>query len=177
MFARPMLWLILPAVALTAGCASVGDSRRQAAMREETEKSRLTTDVERLKEATEGLHASRQDVYRDIEAVRTEINEIERRLNEEVASLRLQLKALESARQQDKRELIDSFSERISALMRSAPAPSHRGESGYEHVVQPGQTLSEIAAAYNTRIEIIVRANNLSNANAIRAGQKLFIPE
>ncbi|MBN1558413.1 MAG: LysM peptidoglycan-binding domain-containing protein [Lentisphaerae bacterium] len=177
MLTRALACCVLAAALLAAGCASLGDSRR-AAVREETRQDRLAADVERLKEAVNALQAGRQDVYQEVEAFRTRLDTLERNLGAELDALRLELKALETAREADKRAIIDSLSERISGIMRSAAAPaSRRVESGYEHVVQPGETLSEIASAYNTRIDVIVRANNLSNPNAIRAGQTLFIPE
>lgn len=52
-----------------------------------------------------------------------------------------------------------------------------RTATGYEHEVKPGQTLSEIAAVYGVRAQAIIEANQLTNPNAIRVGQKLFIPE
>lgn len=42
--------------------------------------------------------------------------------------------------------------------------------------VQAGDTLSEIAAANNTTVDEIAKANGISNVNLIRAGQELNIP-
>jgi LysM repeat protein len=55
----------------------------------------------------------------------------------------------------------------------AAPAPS---PTPITHVVQAGETLSEIARTYDTTVEAIVQANDLENANAIREGQVLLIP-
>lgn len=55
----------------------------------------------------------------------------------------------------------------------AAPAPS---PTPITHVVQAGETLSEIARMYGTTVEAIVQANDLKNANAIRQGQVLLIP-
>lgn len=55
----------------------------------------------------------------------------------------------------------------------AAPAPS---PTPITHVVQAGETLSEIAHMYGTTVEAIVQANDLENANAIREGQVLLIP-
>jgi LysM repeat protein len=49
--------------------------------------------------------------------------------------------------------------------------------SGYEHVVKVGETLSQIAAAYKVKAQAIIDANNITNPNTVRPGQKLFIPE
>jgi len=47
---------------------------------------------------------------------------------------------------------------------------------GQVHVVQPGETLSSIAARYGTTPQAIAAANHLANANYIYAGQRLTIP-
>jgi LysM repeat protein len=45
-----------------------------------------------------------------------------------------------------------------------------------QHEVQAGETLGEIAQVYNVTVDVIVVANNLSNADRISAGQLLIIP-
>lgn len=44
------------------------------------------------------------------------------------------------------------------------------------HVVKPGETLAKIASAYGTTATAIAKANNITNVNLIRSGQKLTIP-
>ncbi len=44
------------------------------------------------------------------------------------------------------------------------------------HVVQRGETLSEIAIQYQVSVRAIVEANGLTNANLIVVGQRLIIP-
>ncbi len=44
------------------------------------------------------------------------------------------------------------------------------------YVVQPGDTLTRIAARHNVSVEAIVQANRLPNANVIYVGQVLTIP-
>lgn len=48
--------------------------------------------------------------------------------------------------------------------------------SGVIHVVQPGETLSMIAARYGTTISAIASANGIYNPNYIFVGQHLTIP-
>lgn len=45
-----------------------------------------------------------------------------------------------------------------------------------EYVVQPGDTLTSIAARFNTTVEAIMAANRIINPNFIYVGQKLTIP-
>ena len=44
------------------------------------------------------------------------------------------------------------------------------------HVVQPGETLAQVALRYQTSVWAIAQANGLDNPNLIYAGQRLFIP-
>ena len=54
-------------------------------------------------------------------------------------------------------------------------APVYNGPY-YEHVVEPGQTLSFIAKGFETTVPKILAANPGLKANALRVGQKLIIP-
>jgi LysM repeat protein len=62
-----------------------------------------------------------------------------------------------------------------SPTVEATPAPA-TSPTPITHVVQAGETLSEIARMYGTTVEAIVQANNLQNSNAIREGQVLLIP-
>ena len=48
--------------------------------------------------------------------------------------------------------------------------------SGDAYVVKPGDALSKIASAHGVKTKDLMAANNLTDANKIRAGQKLVIP-
>ncbi len=65
--------------------------------------------------------------------------------------------------------------------------PSGGGSSGrssgtapagdyYEYEVQSGQTLSEIAHAFNCTVKEIMQASGIQDASRIRVGQKIYIP-
>lgn len=53
----------------------------------------------------------------------------------------------------------------------SAPAGDY-----YEYEVQSGQTLSEIAHAFNCTVKEIMQASGIQDASKIRVGQKIYIP-
>ncbi len=44
------------------------------------------------------------------------------------------------------------------------------------YIVQPGDTLRDIAAIYNSSVEAIAARNGIINTNTIRVGQVLYIP-
>ncbi len=58
------------------------------------------------------------------------------------------------------------------ALFRVSPA---HADTAY--TVRPGDTLTRIAARFNTTVDELVRVNNLSNPNALQVGQVLTIPD
>jgi nucleoid-associated protein YgaU len=114
-----------------------------------------------------------QDVRSESEALRAAL-----------ASLESRISALESARSRDREEIIDQLTRKITQIMgerASARPPPARGSGGsdygYEHVVQAGENLSRIAAAYNVSVQRIIEVNELSKPDQLKVGQKLFIPE
>ena len=107
-------------------------------------------------------------------------------LQTQIEDLQRQIRALDAARAQDKKEVYDDISKKISTILKSSatassaarPAkPRSSSQTGIEHVVQPGESLSKIAAAYGVRMDVIVQENGLSSPDSIRVGQKLFIPD
>jgi hypothetical protein len=86
--------------------------------------------------------------------------------------------ALRAASDQKRKEHHEMVT-RVEAILqeeRSAPTANASRGRGYEHVVESGHTLSAIAVAYDTTVEVIQQANKLSS-DQIYAGQTLFIPE
>jgi LysM repeat protein len=58
----------------------------------------------------------------------------------------------------------------------TSPQPGGGGGTSIVHIVQPGETLSQIALLYNTTIEAIAQANGITNIWYIYVGQQLLIP-
>lgn len=63
-------------------------------------------------------------------------------------------------------------------LLAAIPAASWQNEQLPDlfHTIRRGDTLSEIAEAYDTRVSTLVALNGLSSRNRIRAGQRLRLP-
>ena len=110
---------------------------------------------------------------------------------EEIAALKRDIALLRSERDTVKKEITDDLVARIDKVVSrsgaSTPAvktpgagtasTSSRAKTGYNHTVEKGQTLSEIARGYGKNLDVIMKANNLKTANTIRPGQVLFIPD
>ena len=104
----------------------------------------------------------------------------------QIEDLQRQIRALDAARVKDKQEIYDDLSKKISTILKSSASssaaarpskPRSGSQTGIEHVVQPGESLSKIAAAYGVKMDVIVQENGLSDPGNIRVGQKLFIPD
>jgi LysM repeat protein len=101
---------------------------------------------------------------------------------QELQQLRERVAQLDIQREKDKQAILEQLSKELAAMARSRAASSASSSSsggsdvGYEHKVEAGQTLSDIARAYKTTVSAIKKANNLTSDN-IRVGQVLFIPK
>ena len=97
---------------------------------------------------------------------------------------------MDAARERDKQEIVDKLSSKITQIVGSSKSSgssarkqsakkssSSSSQTGYEHEVQAGETLSAIAAAYGVTSKVILDNNDIKDPNRLRVGQKLFIPD
>lgn len=182
--------ILLPVVPLLNGClATFGEQQTQmeAALREDL---RLVQEEnQRLRGRVEGFDLQLEQLHRSVDALRSApggptLSDVQA-LQQRIAALEGQLRNLDAARERDRQEIINILSAKIAQMVApaakpkssvSTPARRAGAQEGYEHVVESGQTLSAIAAAYNVSAKSIIEANNLTNPNALRVGQKIFIP-
>ena len=159
----------------------------------------LRAEIEKLRAEVAELRAA---VRRDQDAMRREIVEdLTRRLNgisqqmqQNQAQALAQIQARAEAALQAAEASAKAAREQAEYTKRNASrpaAPTPRASGGaasakpaapaysgpyYEHVVEPGQTLSFIAKGFETTVPRILAANPGLKANALRVGQKLIIP-
>lgn len=183
---RAMLVLSLP---LAAGCETLGQQIARQRMEEREHQLMQEESLRRLSSRVESLELEIGRLQQEVAALRAEQAEAVRAqvqsLESRVADVEKGVRVLDQARQADRQEIIETLSKKIAEVLRTSSrsagvtASRTRAASGYgyEHVVEAGQTLSEIAAAYGVSVKAIVEANNLTNPNQLRVGQKLFIPE
>jgi len=122
---------------------------------------------------------------------------------DDITALRRDMQLLRAERETLKKEITDDLAGRIekiaarqqaeinaarSAAASAQAAPARAAgaaasaagaaaRSGYEHKVERGQTLSEIARGYGKSMDAIMKANKITNPSSIRVGQVLFIPD
>jgi len=170
---------LLGALAAT-GCATLdGQHRVETQARHTADMDALLQRTVALEQRVEALEVVREDTYRRLDAIRAGLRTVENDLARQQAAQTDALQTEAAAREAMRLELVRSLSERINEIMRTQAAaqPQQQVEAGYEHVVKPGETLSEIARAYGVSINAIIRANKIERPDHLRAGQKLFIPE
>lgn len=180
------------------GCLSIcaqDDGRiayqaRQAAQevqRLSSQFDQLESRVEAISSRMNGMESSNstRDIRAEIGSIRSELNELKRRQaamrGEIVAELSRKMADLiaKSAPPPPSRP---ASSSRVDRPQRGSAAPRDRepattGPTGpyFEHIVEPGETLSYIAKECKTTIHKIKQYSGLKSDN-LRVGQKLLIP-
>lgn len=167
---------------LAGGCVTMVDQNTMAQQQADMEKMR--EDVQRLNEKLNGIELEQQNLARDVGSVRGSSKEdvvIRNRLD----TLERQVQSLAAGRESDRREIVNKVATIVGSSPGGGAESSHSSagrkgggaaQTGYEHVVESGQSLSAIAAAYKVSMTTIKKANNLKS-DKLRIGQKLFIPK
>lgn len=158
-----------------AGCTTLTPDPAPATVRDD----RLVSDVKALQEWRQEARLEQESQAREIEQLRKQVSALDAAFREQSQGLRAQMQDLEVGRERDKKFIIDELTRKVLALKTDLvpPPPPAANKSGYEHVVKAGETLTDIAKAYKANVDAIIKANSLKNANSIRVGQKLFIPD
>lgn len=165
---------------LSGGCVTMVDQNTMA--QQQADMERMREDVQKLQEKMRGIEMEQEALTRDIGAARGSSKDdvvVRNRLD----TLDRQVQSLATAREADRKEIVN----KVATLVGSSGGGSSTGRSkghggsgssqtGYEHVVESGQSLSAIAAAYKVSMTSIKQANNLKSST-LRVGQKLFIPQ
>lgn len=164
------------------GCVTLMDEKNLA--RQQADFDTLRTDVDVLKEKLNGIQMEQQALARDIEALRKTPRE-DAAARARLEQLEQQIRAVNAARESDRRQIVDDISRKVAGIVGSSSSgsrssssgrPSGGTETGYEHEVKPGETISAIAQAYKVSVSAIMRANNMKSSDKLRVGQKLFVP-
>lgn len=177
---RIMLIGTIMAALMAGGCVTLVDQASMA--RQQADWESLCADIQRLNERINGLQLEQQALTREIEALRRAPRE-DLATKNRLDTMERQLVAMNAARESDRREIVTELSRKVATIVGGSSGGSSSGrgsssssETGYEHVVKSGETLSAIAAAYKVSSSSIKKANNLKS-DMVRVGQKLFIPQ
>jgi len=194
------LHLALPGFAIAAamaGCVTYTTPDELAAMqlRHQEDLRMLQEQLRIVQGRVEGAEMETQRLASEIEALRRAVaasaDGSARLVQPKLQELESRIARLDAARETDRQAIVDELSKRMaeaikravgsgttaSTSVRSTTRRTSGSTTGYEHVVQPGETLSAIAAAYGVSASVIAQENNITDPTKLRAGQKLFIPE
>ena len=165
------------------GCASMTGPNPDEARRD-ADVQMMAQRLNELQEQVKAVQQENQSLVQEMEQVRAASRGAGSTVQSRLDALEKQLQTLQKARAEDRQAIIDDISHKIQGMLagsagRSSSSSSGGGSSsdtGYEHVVKSGETLSEIAHAYGVTTSAIRQANRMKS-DTVRVGQKLFIPE
>ena len=188
--------LPLFAIVVFSGCETMynNSNRRQeadtAVLRAAQERQQISRDTEIAKAAAQSAEIQLQQLDQRLLRLEDNVRQSQNAsgadlaaLQREITSLKGEISAIRADRGAMKKEIVNEISAEVAKLLAAqqkaaaaTAAASTASQSGYEHQVQSGQTLSAIAQAYGVSVEKIKKANGLKN-DVIRVGQTLFIPD
>lgn len=170
-------YLLLMAVCLacTSGCGTWAIYDRNTLMREQSDRENMRAELVPIKERMEAIEADKQQLQGKVDELQRSLQEQARRTEERLTQTE---QRIEAARATDKKEIIDQLSRNMADIMARQQQSSRPSQATPgTHTVQPGETISQIAARYQVKVEAIAEANQLKDPNSIRTGQKLIIPK
>jgi LysM repeat protein len=173
------------ACTLSSGCLMATSQRTRESMQHREDFLLLREDLRQMSGRMDDLRADVDELWRQIDRMKveqtSELHDATRIIESNVRSLEETVERLQAARGKDRQEILDEVSKTVAEVVkRNAAASGGRtriSEYGVEHTVGPGETLSEIAAAYGVSMPVLIQANTLKNPDSLRVGQTLFIPE
>lgn len=192
-------FLLLTSCFLSNGCTTFDIARRDEVAQVRTS---VSEELIGVKEDIRSLEGKAEELQRTIDNLSQSQSQQNKELNTtlkewrtqtrkdtetKISDIRNKLKTLEKNQEQDKKELqkklnivLEEVTKENRELRRQIEAvrkgSAYTGTEGY-YVVTEGDTLSGIASMFGVSVRTIMEANNITNPNTIRAGQKLIIPE
>lgn len=157
------------------GCSSLLTGAGQGGRSLGSDVESLRAEVYQLNVRIQELESSNQKLHRDMDALNAANMENGGSVKASVADIKADLDRMKAEQDSVKKEIVADLSGKMAAVIKETS--SNAGAVGRNHVVASGDTLSAICTAYGVKMEAIIKANNLKDANSIRIGQKLFIPE
>jgi len=178
---RPLLRVSFASIVLfLSGCSTFeGWNGGGSSSTKSTEITYLQEQVRLLTERVTSLEQRNANLEREVADLQTRLAQTQGGASAaELQQLRTQVQELQMQREKDKQAILDEVSKIVAgvAANRKAASSSTGGDVGYEHTVEKGQTLFDIARAYGVTVAAIKKANNL-DSDLIRVGQVLFIPK
>ncbi len=183
-YRKVALVMLLAAVVTLTGCLTpYPDEPDPEQVRLRSEIGNLGQNVERLQHRLDAVQEEQERLVRELAELRRLGREQDALLDRTRSQMDDRFQEHEKARTADRQFMVDEVSRRLAEHLTrtsasAAPATQQaHPERGRYHEVRPGETLSEIAKAYNVQVNVIARANDIENPDRLRVGQRLFIPD
>jgi LysM repeat protein len=141
--------------------------------------------LSKLRADVDAIQANQQQIQQDLKQVQAQLAEVHQSgpsasVND-LQALDARVKALDAARETDKKVILDQLAKELAALSGShgggggAANPPAAPANGNEYVVQKGDNLTVIAKNNGVTVADLRKANNLTS-DSLKVGQKLVIP-
>jgi LysM repeat protein len=140
--------------------------------------------VSKLRADVDAIQFNQQQIQQDLKQIQAQLAEVHQSgpsasVND-LQALEARVKALDAARETDKKVILDQLAKELGAMSGShggggAANSSTAPANGNEYVVQKGDTLTSIAKNNGVTIADLRKANNLTS-DSLKVGQKLAIP-
>lgn len=159
------------------GCVTFNDSGATASEQEDL--NIMREDLNRVQGRVETVELENRRLATEVEQWRAGSSGArnEAAVQERLDNLERQIQAVNASREKDKQAIVDQLSAKMAEIMSKGSSRPSRSAAGNEHLVQPGETLSSIAATYKVKAGAIVEANDLTDPDHLKAGQRLVIPK
>lgn len=168
--------LLVLCIGVLSGCETfrTPQQRQSDAARQQANARMADEKFHRVQGRVESTEMENSRLTQEIQQLRNEL----RATNSQLGQMDRNLKTLEARQASEMKALIRNVEKLINKSVGTSSSSSSRSNrgSGYEHVVEPGHTLSAIASLYGTSVSSIKKANKLKS-DQIYVGQKLFIPQ
>jgi LysM repeat protein len=179
------LVIIAAAGSLASGCATLFEDPAVAQQQRREDMALVDEKIRRIEGRIETMELELNRIQQQVDALpRSAGNDI-MQLQTSINDLNRKIQQVDAARERDKQEIVDTLSRKVATIVSKSGGSSSPPKksstratsgTGYEHVVESGQTLSAIASAYGVKQADIIQANDLKEPYLLRVGQKLFIP-
>ena len=162
-----------------------------ASAQEQTAAQQLSILDERLSKLradVDALQFSQQQMQQDVKQIREQLEEVRRAgpgaSANDLAALESRVRALDAARETDKKAIIDQLAKELAKISGShgegttsaSKVTDTTSDGRAVHVVQSGETLTAIAKSSGVSIADLRKANNLTS-DSLKVGQKIVIPQ
>lgn len=179
-------FLSLCALLVLSGCLvprqeELDRQAQEKALREREQRRMIEEYQQRTQMSLQDSEAQLLQIQREVRTISEEMARAQARdiqqLEQRITRLEGSIRELDQRRQKDREEIIDILSKRMAEVFsQQQQSRATAVQSGGSHVVAAGENIGSIAAAYGTTSRALIQANNLSNPNSIRVGQRLVIP-